>query len=114
VERRTRADELRALRVQGLGSGAVVGSALIGYVVPVAIAAVLGFVAGLAVWQATGAYLPILDQTGAVASLPLRPDRQTLIAGGFGAAALIVVAAVIAIVLTRSSKPGARAERTSS
>jgi putative ABC transport system permease protein len=114
VERRTRSQELRALRIQGLAPRTVIASTLFGYVTIVALASVLGFVAGFAVWHATGAYLPILDSAGPRPSLPLLPASQAILAGTAGSAILIAIAAMIAIRLTRSSEPSHRAGTTKS
>jgi putative ABC transport system permease protein len=106
VERRSRSEELRNLRVQGVAPGAVATAALVGYVVLVAVAVVLGFGVGFAVWRATGAYLPILDTAVAHSALPFWPGGGTLAIGAAGGLVLIGVAAAIAAFLTRSSRAG--------
>jgi putative ABC transport system permease protein len=115
VERRVRAEELRALRVQGLGSGPALGAAVVGYVILVGVAVVFGFVTGVAVWDVTGGYLPIVETVGPGQPIALLPGVQAVLAAALGGCILIAVAAVIAVFLARSSNPmgGARTERTS-
>ena len=61
VERRGRADELRALRAQGLTRRHTRGAALVGYVWVVGVAAALGWAAAAVVWALTGDRLPLID-----------------------------------------------------
>ncbi len=113
VERRARADELGALRSQGLSRRHTMQAALIGYVVVVGAAAVLGGVVAVAVWIATGAYLPLSDAGVAESSLPRLPGAEATVAWGIGSTALAIVACLLAIGLTRAANRSGGARRPS-
>jgi len=102
VERRSRADELRALRAQGLTRRHTRGAALVGYVWVVGVAAALGWAAAAVVWALTGDRLPLVDGTPP-GPLPVLPGLAAAGAWTAGAAALLLLAAALTVALTRAT-----------
>jgi hypothetical protein len=62
VDRRPRADELSALRVQGVAARTVARAATRGYVALSVAAGVVGLGAGALAWWLSGAYMPIFTE----------------------------------------------------
>jgi putative ABC transport system permease protein len=102
VERRGRADELRALRAQGMSRGQARQAALVGYVGVVGVAALLGWAGATLVWALTGDRLPLVDVPAPGLDLPVLPGTTALGAWGAGAAALILLATILTAVLLRT------------
>ena len=107
VERRGRADELRALRAQGLTRRHTRGAALVGYVWVVGVAAALGWAAAAVVWALTGDRLPLIDASQSPGTppgpLPRLPGLAAAGAWTAGAAALLLLAAALTVALTRAT-----------
>ncbi len=76
VDRRRRADDLRALRRQGLSARVARRAGLWSYLSTVVAAAIAGLVAGVAAWLAAGDRMPIFTDAVSV----LRPPRWPLLA----------------------------------
>jgi putative ABC transport system permease protein len=89
VDRRRRADDFEALRVQGLGRAAVGQAVLWAYPLLVATAAVVGLVIGLAAWFAAGWAVPVLDTGQDALPLPVVP-RPLPVLGAWLAAGLVL------------------------
>jgi putative ABC transport system permease protein len=106
VERRARAAELWVLRVQGVSAAAVLRATLLGYALIAAVATLLGLAGGLAVWHATGAYLPILDSAAGPA--PLLPGWSAVLVAVTGGIVMTAVAAILAVRLARTAAVGPR------
>ena len=94
IERQARADELRALRAQGLSRAAVARAGRISYLVLVLTAGVFGAVAAAVAWFATGERLPLVDVLVPGVPIPRWPSTVTLGVWG-GAVAVLAVAAVL-------------------
>jgi hypothetical protein len=112
VERSARADELRWLRHQGLPRREARRAAVLGYVVVVAIAAVLGWVCAVVVWALTADRLPLLD-TATDEVVPRFPGAGALAVGAAGAAGLLVLALILSAALGRAIERPPRVERSS-
>jgi hypothetical protein len=102
VERRGRAEELRALRAQGMRRGPARQAALVGYVGVVGVAALLGWAGAAVVWALTGDRLPLVDVPAPGLDLPALPGAVALGAWAAGAAALILLAAGLTAALLRT------------
>ncbi len=102
VERRTRADELRALRAQGLPRRQARTAALVGSVGVVGTAALLGWVGAALVWTLTRDRLPLVDTPAPGLDLPTLPGLTALAAWGAGAAALLLLATGLTWALLRT------------
>jgi hypothetical protein len=103
VDRRRRAEDLTALRRQGLRPRFVRRAALWGYLWLVVAALLAGLVAAGVAWVATGDHLPVLTDT--VAALP--PPRWPVFSAvlepwALAGAAMLAVAIVVALVLRRT------------
>jgi hypothetical protein len=104
IERRARADELRALRAQGLPRRMVARAGRISYLVLVLTAGVFGAGAAAAAWVATGERMPLVDVLVPGLATPRWPSTLTLWAWG-GAVGVLAVAAVFsALALTRAAR----------
>jgi hypothetical protein len=94
VDRRRQADDLRALRRQGLPRRHVRRAALWGYLATVLAAAVAGLVAAGAAWVAAGDRVPIFID-GDVVRPPRWPEPEAVLTPWVLAAAGLVVASVV-------------------
>jgi hypothetical protein len=112
VERPARADELRWLRQQGLSRRQTRQSAVFGYAVVVAIAAVLGWICAAVVWALTADWLPLLDTSDPDVVIPELPGAGALAVGGAGAAAMLVLALILSAMLSRAVERPPRVERS--
>jgi hypothetical protein len=95
VEIESRAEELRALRAQGLPRRAVRRAGRLSYLLVVGAGAVLGGLAGAVAWVATSDRLPLVDVLVAGLTTPRWPGPAT----GWAVAASIVALGVVAILL---------------
>jgi putative ABC transport system permease protein len=102
IERRQRAEELGALRRQGLSRGVAAGIGLLGYLAVAGVGAVCGGLLGVGVWLVTSAYLPIIEQGGPPVAVPRLPGLSAVGAWVAASAVLIAVAALLAAALTRA------------
>jgi hypothetical protein len=96
VDRRQRAADLRALRIQGLPRRIMRRVALWGYLSIVVTAALTGLAGAAVAWAAAGDKIPIFTDAGSVLSPPRWPDPQTVAQPWAIAGATMVVAAVLA------------------
>jgi hypothetical protein len=96
VDRRRRADDLRALRVQGLPRRFVRRAALWGYLSLVVGAAAAGLLAGGVAWLATGTAVPVFTDTLAQLRPPAWPALDVILVPWAAAAVAMVVAAAVA------------------
>jgi len=107
VDRRRRAEDLSALRRQGLSRRAVDQAALWGYLSIVLIAAIAGLLAAGVAWLVSGDHLPVFtDSLDAV-----RPPRwpvATVLLPWAGAGAVMVVGSVVAAWALRRAARGGR------
>jgi hypothetical protein len=78
VDRRARAADLRALRIQGLRRRMMRRAALWGYLSTVVLAALAGLAAALVAWTAAGDHLPIFTDTSSVLTPPRWPAWQAV------------------------------------
>lgn len=104
IERRSRADELRALRAQGLPRRVVARAGQISYLVLVLTAGVFGAVAAAVAWLAAGERLPLVDVLVPGLATPRWPSRLTLWAWGASVGVLAVAAVLSAWALTRAAR----------
>ncbi len=111
VERRERAGEVRALRVQGLSRSHARSAALIGYAGLVGAATIVGWLCGALVWAATRDRLPLVDLRGRGLAIPFLPSPAALAAWALGAAVLLLLAAAFSAVLTRTIEHAPRARQ---
>jgi hypothetical protein len=90
VDRRRRAGELRALRIQGVGRRAVSIAALTGYL-GLALAAVLvGVASGVAVWHFGRLHIPVFTDGSDLVAVPAWPEPGPVAAAVGGIGALLV------------------------
>jgi hypothetical protein len=101
VDRRRRAEDLRALRVQGLPRRFVRRAALWGYLSLVVGAAAAGLLAGGVAWLATGSAVPVFTDTLAQLRPPAWPALDVILIPWAAAAVAMVVAATVAAWLLR-------------
>jgi len=107
VDRRRRAEDLSALRRQGLSRRAVDQAALWGYLSIVLIAAVAGLLAAGVAWLVSGDHLPVFtDSLDAVR--PPRWPGATVLLPWAGAGAVMVVGSVVAAWALRRAARGGR------
>ena len=107
VDRRRRAEDLSALRRQGLSRRAVDQAALWGYLSIVLIAAVAGLLAAGVAWLVAGDHLPVFtDSLDAVR--PPRWPGATVLLPWAGAGAVMVVGSVVAAWALRRAARGGR------
>ncbi|MGE5831146.1 MAG: ABC transporter permease [Micromonosporaceae bacterium] len=104
IERRARADELRALRAQGLPRRMVARAGRISYLALVITAGVFGAGAAAAAWLATGERMPLVDVLVPGLATPRWPSRLTLWALAAAVAVLIVAAVFSGFALTRAAR----------
>jgi len=104
IERRARADELRALRAQGLPRRMVARAGRISYLALVLTAGVFGAGAAAAAWVATGERMPLVDVLVPGLATPRWPSTLTLWAWGGSVAVLAVAAVFSAFALTRAAR----------
>lgn len=103
VDRRRRADDLRALRHQGLRPRVVRRAALWGYLWLVLGSAVAGLLSAVAAWAVTGDRLPVLTDAIAALPPPRWPTATAVLLPWVGAtAAMIAVAFFVAVALRRT------------
>ena len=103
VDRRRRADDLRALRVQGLPRRFVRRAALWGYLWLVIGAAGAGLAAGAVAWLATGPKLPVFTDTLAQLPTPRWPAPAVVLVPWSLASAVLIAAAIAAAWILRSA-----------
>jgi predicted lysophospholipase L1 biosynthesis ABC-type transport system permease subunit len=104
IERRARADELRALRAQGLPRRMVARAGRVSYLALVLTAGVFGAGAAAAAWLATGERLPLVDVLVPGLAIPRWPSTLTLRAWAAAVAVLVVAAVFSGVVLTRAAR----------
>jgi hypothetical protein len=105
VDRRRRAEDLAALRRQGLRRRTVGRAASWGYLWLVSGAAVTGLLAAAVAWAATGDRLPVLTDTSAALPPPRWPQPSSVgVSWAWAAAAMLVVAIAVGLVLRRTVK----------
>lgn len=103
VDRRRRAEDLRALRLQGLPPRFVRRSAVWGYLWLVGGSALAGLLAGAAAWYATGERLPVFTDTLAQLPPPRWPELSVVLVPWSVATATLVVAAVASAQVLRAT-----------
>jgi hypothetical protein len=113
VDRRARAADLRALRIQGLRRRMMRRAALWGYLSTVVLAALAGLAAALVAWTAAGDHLPIFTDTSSVLTPPRWPAWQAvaqpwLIATATMVATCIAAAWSLRRAVARGGNGGAR------
>ncbi len=96
VDRRRRAADFGALRVQGLGQAAVGQAIRWTYPLLVAVAAVVGLVIGLAAWFAAGWAVPVLDPGRDALPLPVVPRPLPVLAAWLAAVLVLTGVARLA------------------
>jgi putative ABC transport system permease protein len=106
VEIETRAEELRALRAQGLPRRVVRRAGRLSYLMVVAAGAVLGGLAGAVAWIATSDRLPLVDQLITGLTTPRWPGPATAWAIGVSTVVLGGVAVLVAAVMSYRSQRG--------
>jgi putative ABC transport system permease protein len=101
VDRRPRAAELAALRVQGLRARTIRRASLWGYVSLVVAACVTGLIGAAVAWLAAGDRLPIFADTQTVLTPPRWPLWSAVLRPWALCGVALVLAAVVAAVLLR-------------
>jgi hypothetical protein len=96
VDRRRRADDLRALRQQGLARRFVGRAALWGYLSMVVLAALAGIGAAAVAWSVAGDRLPLFTDTFAALPPPAWPEPGTVLTPWAAAAAAMIVVSLVA------------------
>jgi hypothetical protein len=96
VDRRARAADLWALRVQGLRRRMVRRAALWGYLSTVVLAAVTGLVGAAVAWAAAGDRIPIFTETASALTPPQWPTWEAVLRPWGVATAAMALAAVAA------------------
>jgi hypothetical protein len=104
IERRARADELRALRAQGLPRRMVARAGRISYLALVLTAGAFGAAAAAGAWLATGERMPLVDVLVPGLATPRWPSTLTLWAWTASVAVLVVVAVFSGYALTRAAR----------
>jgi len=108
VELKPRAEELRALRLQGLCRRSVGVASLYGYLALGIGGCVLGAATAMAVWFATGTRMPIFDASAPGVGLARWPDPALLVPYAVAAGAVATVAVLVALALVRAARLGRR------
>ena len=109
VDRRRRADELRALRQQGLSQRTVRRAALWSYLSTVVAAMLAGLVAAAAAWLAAGDRLPIFNDAVEVFQPPRWPEfGAVLVPWALAGAVMVTGSVVVAWALRRAVVPNGR------
>jgi hypothetical protein len=104
VDRRSRAADLRALRVQGLRRRMVRRAALRGYLSTVVLAAVTGLGGAAVAWAAAGDRIPIFTETSTALAPPRWPAWEAVLRPwGVATTAMALAALVAAWALRRAA-----------
>ena len=96
IDRRSRAAELRVLRVQGMSAQAARRAAFVGHAGMVLIAAFIGVAAALVSWLLVATRLPLFASGSAVVQLPAVPPWPSFVVPGLVAGILLAVTAAFA------------------
>jgi putative ABC transport system permease protein len=113
AERPARAQELRALRGQGLPARVVAQAGRRSYLLIVAVATLGGAVAATAAWFATRDRLSLVDVLVPGPRLPFLPGPGPVWVWGTATAALALAGVMLATVLSRAARTDATETRTS-
>jgi hypothetical protein len=109
VDRPRRADDLRALRQQGLSQRTVRRAALWSYLSTVVAAMLAGLVAAAAAWSAAGDRLPIFNDAVEVLRPPRWPEFDAvLVPWALASAVMVTGSVVVAWALSRAVVPNGR------
>jgi hypothetical protein len=104
VDRRRTAEDMRALRLQGLPGRAVARAALWSYLPVVGAALVTGAVAAVVAWWLAGGYLPVFVDDSLVLALPRWPSPSAAALPALLAAVVFTAAAVgVSLALRRDT-----------
>jgi putative ABC transport system permease protein len=96
VDRRSRAAELRVLRVQGLPASAARRAAFVGHASIAVVAGIIGGVAAIASWLLVSSHLPIFATGAGLVRLALAPPWYAVVLPAFVGAAILAVTAAFA------------------
>jgi len=103
VDRRRRADDLRALRSQGMRPRIVRRAVFWEYLWLVGAASAAGLLAGTLAWVTTGDHLPVLTDTSAALPAPRWPVLSAVaVPWALATVAMLAVAVVVALLLCRT------------
>jgi chromate transport protein ChrA len=108
VERRSRAEELRNLLVQGLSRRAVRSTSLRGYLLLAVPASVLGAIVAELAWALTRTAIPTGEPVGSALAVP---GARALLAWAATAAALILTAILLGEALARAAMRNRQSRR---